>query len=306
MKKLTVYILAFVSLILSGFGVASAASGDLFIYPSPPDSMQHLDSRCNFIVSRFWDRCNFDLAQRSPEKFNEAFGDWIAIIPHATADTVYSSVDRLLTRFKKNGPITLSLAQMAENWLYCDTAQYSSTELYLPFARAAANCKKVPKADRARFESHVKIIESSSVGAIVPDIKYVKVDGSNGSLGELTAGSILLFFTDPDCVDCSLAKVRLSTDPNTKELIAKGELNVVSIYPGDADSDAWTRLKDGAPAEWLTVAMPEAYDYFDIRTTPKFIFLNSKHTVLASDLSIDYLLGAFRVANQAQKRTNEH
>ena len=54
--------------------------------------------------------------------------------------------------------------------------------------------------------------------------------------------------------------------------------------------------------------MPDAYDYFDLRSTPLFVFLNSRHKVLATGLDIDHLLNAFLVSNQAtlQKKANEH
>ena len=298
MKKIVFAILTFLAAITCGQGTAYGASGELFVYPVAPDSMTHLQTRCDYIISRFWDRCNFDHALREPEKFNRAFGDWISIMPHASADTVHASIDRLLARFVKKAPVVLELASMAENWLYCDTASMRSDEIYLPFARAAATNKKLSKAERARFEAHVKILESSYLGSNVPAIPVIYPDGSKGTLADINGGSILIFINDPDCMDCSLARVRLSADYNTNELIKRGELTIVSIYPGDTDDDNWAKAVSAAPANWVTVAMPAADEYFDLRTTPVFIFLNSAHKVLANNLDTDYLLGAFRVANQ--------
>lgn len=303
MKKFFSSILILFALVSGLSQRAEAASGDLFIYPVAPDTMMALQPRCDYIVSRFWDRCNFGTAFTKPDKLNRAFGDWISIMPHATADTVHHAIDRLMARFSKKGPETLQLATMAENWLYSDTAQIRSTELYLPFAKAAASNKKIKKADKARFEAHAKIIESSSVGSNVPDIPFVNADGSKGSLADISGkGSILLFFNDPDCMDCTMARIRLGADPNTRELIERGELVVLSIYPGEPDDENWQKAKDAAPKEWTVVAMPEAYDYFDLRSTPLFVFLNSRRKVLATELDADYLMGAFRAANQASKK----
>ena len=71
-------------------------------------------------------------------------------------DTVHMAVDRLIDKVKKSGPNTLTLAQMAERWLWADSAEILSEEIYLPFAKAAATHKKISNADRARFASHVK------------------------------------------------------------------------------------------------------------------------------------------------------
>lgn len=302
MKKILLNILLGIVAAISLSVTARASSGDLFVYPTPPDSMTQLMPRCNYIVSRFWDRCNFGTAFKDEAKLNRAFGDWVLIMPHAAADTVHASIDRLLARFAKKGPETLVLATLAENWLYSDTAEINSTEIYLPFARAAANHKKISKAERARFKSHVQIIESSSEGSTVPDIPFVNRDGSKSSFGSVTGtASILLFFNDPDCMDCNLARIRLSADPNTRELIERGELTVMSIYCGDTDDEGWEKAKANAPREWMCVAMPEADNYFDLRSTPLFVFLNSRHKVLLNNLGIDYLLGAFMAANLKAK-----
>lgn len=306
MKKLLYTIIVIAGLLGGMGGVAHAASGDLFPYPVPPDTMMNLQPRCDFIVSRFWERCNFGTAFTKEELLNRTIGDWFSIMPHATADTVHSAIDRLLKRFEKKGPETLALATMAENWLYSDTAQYFSDEIYLPFAKAAAENKKIGKTDKARFRTHVQIIESSRVGATVPDIPLVNADGTKTSLQAVKgSGSILLFFNDPDCFDCTIARIKLSADADTKQLIKRGELTVVSIYPGDTDDENWAKARQSTDSLWVTVAMPEAYDYFDLRSTPLFVFLNRNHKVLATDLTIDYLQGAFRTANQATLRRNE-
>ena len=288
-----------VALLLWLTPTASGASGDLFPYPAPPDTMMALQPRCDFIVSRFWNRCNFDQAMRSPEKFNRAFGDWISIMQHASADTVHASIDRLLDKFAKKGPETLQLATMAENWLYSDTASILSEEIYLPFARAAANHKKISKADKARFKMHQSVIETSGLNATLPNLEFIRPDGTKGHLDEVNSGSVLIFINDPDCSDCNLARVRLSADYNAKQLIERGELSIVSIYP-DEPNDEWRAVS--YPDTWTVGAMPDADLYFDLRSSPTFLFLNSRHKVLVKDMDLDYLLGAFRVANTAHNR----
>lgn len=304
MKRI-IYSIIFLIVLTAGAVRTSAATGDLFPYPVPPDTMQLFQNRCNYIVNRFWDRCNFDRAMKEPEKFNTVFGDWISIIPHASADTAHVAIDNLLKRFTKKGDVTLQLANMAENWLFSDTAQYLSPEVYLPFAKAAATNKKISKADRARYEGQVRILESSSVGATVPPIAIVKSDGTSGTLDEITGNSIFLFFNDPECMECSMARVRFNADPSTQELVKNGELTIVSIYPGETTDESWTKARADIPEGWQCIAMPEAYDYFDIRSLPAFYFLNKDHKVLLSGTNESYFLNSFRGAVQLKKNQAE-
>lgn len=301
MKKI-IYSIALAAVIAVGISGNVRAEEKLFDYPTPPDTMQQLRDRCDYIVSRFWNRCNFERAMREPDKFNADFGAWVNIMPHASADTVYTAIDNLLARFaKKDGATTLRLAQMAEAWLYTDSSEIFSEELILPFVRAAASHKKIAKNDKAHFSNILQILESSTEGATVPEIEYYLPDGSKGRLSNTESGSILLFFAKPLDAACSMARLRLDTDANTRALIKSGQLNIINIFPGEP-SEEWIKDTESYPAEWLNVAMPKAEEYFRLKELPEFYFLNSERKILRKDLNLNYLLGAFKVTNESRKK----
>lgn len=301
MKKTFIRIITVVCLLASAFH-GKAANDELIPRPLPPDTLLNLQPRCDFIINRFWDRCNFEQAFLHPKELNAAFGEWILIMPHASADTVHASVDKLIAKFAKSGPNTLKIAEMAENWLYSDTAQFRSEEVYLPFAKAAATHKKISKAEKARFAQQAQIIESSGLGKRVPDLKFTRPDGSKGSLADASGSSVLIFINDPDCSDCNLARVRLSADFNTNQLLKEGELTIVSLYPGEPDSKEWQEAAASYPETWIVGAMPDADLYFDLRESPTFIFLNKDHKVLAKYMPVDHYLNAFRIVNSQTSR----
>lgn len=295
----------FLLMALVGFvSPASFAKDDreLIPRPTPPDTMLNLQPRCDYIIARFWDRTNLEQAFLHPEELNQAFGEWVAIMPHASADTVHSSIQRLIAKTAKSGPSTLKLAELAEAWLYSDSSEYHSTEVYLPFAKAAASHKKISKVEKARFAQQVGVIQSSSTGSLVPNFTLIKPDGSKINFNDISGTSILLFINDPDCDDCSLARVRLSADYNTNQLIEKGELTVVSIYPGEANDKSWKEAAASYPSNWVVGALPTADMYFDMRQMPQFIFLNKDHKVLLRDVPVDHYLGAFRTATTKSQR----
>lgn len=300
MKKILLMILIAIA------AVMPAAAEKLFVYPEAPDTLLALQPRCDYVVSRFWDRCNFDQAFKNKQALNESFGDWVTFIPHASADTVFASINKLIGRFEKKGPETLELAKIAYAWLFSDTADVRSGEAYLPFAKAVVNHKKIKKEEKVPFQGHIRLIESSTIGATVPaDIPFVYADGTAGTMEKISGGSILLFFTEPDCIDCSVGRIRLSSDPDTKELIERGKLTIVYIFNGETDNPSWSRFVESAPSDWVTIAMPKVKEYFELPTNPTFYYLNSKHKILASGLTVNYLLNAFKVGNRAVKNKQE-
>lgn len=234
----------------------SAASGDLFDYPVPPDTVTTLQPRCDYIVERFWERCNFDLAMRNRDKFNTAFGDWVNLMPYASGEVVHKAVETLMQRFAKKGADeTLALATMAEQWLYSDTAEIRSEEILLPFVTAAANHKKIKKQDRQHFEALEKVLSSSNVGCTVPDIPFNYADGTRGSFADVKQGSVLLYIYDPDDINASLTRIKLDTDRNARELIEAGQLAIVTVYPGKPD-EKWRKDVESFPRPGSTWQYP--------------------------------------------------
>lgn len=206
-----------------------------FVYPSIPDSKTTLSERCNYLVFHFWERCNLKEIFTRKKDVDKAMSDWLSFMPYATADTVHLAIDTFLADVVKTGADnTLLIGKTAEKYLYTDTAEIYSEELYLPFCKAVANHKKVGKADKARFQAQAQILENSSLGVKAPAFEYVTVDGEKKSFGDVISSRIILFFNDPDCFDCMMARTRLSADYNTNQLIERGLVKVVCIYPGKA------------------------------------------------------------------------
>lgn len=302
-KKIIYIILTVVSL----FGCMSIKAQDndkLVSYPVPPDTMDNLMARCDYIINRYWLRCKFDYAMLHPDKFHTAFGDWVNIMPLASADTVHHAINELLEKFKKKGPETLALARIARQWLYSDTSELRSDEIYMPFAKAAAEHKKIKKEDRAIFAADYKRMSSSALGQTVPAVEMTKADGSIFNLGEIKKGSVLLFFENPDNVESSVARIRLQTNPDVRELVDRGDLVVVCINPGEP-TEEWKAGAVKLPEKWIVASMPNASEYFDLRVMPQLIYLNSQHKVLGNNMEYTHLIPAFEMANKLHKRKKQ-
>jgi hypothetical protein len=295
MKKLAIAILTIFSLF--GFQQVNAADGDLFEYPKPPEELTKLDERCNFLVEHFWERCDFKSALSRRDKLDNCFSDWISFIRFANTTSVFPAVDKLLETVKKSSDQSLAIAQLAEKYIYSDEAEYVSDELYLPFAKFAAENKKIPNEERVHFQAQVRIITSSAKGAVVPDLQMVNLTGDKVSLRQsIKSTNVVLFFNDPDCFDCTMARVRLAADYNLKKLIEENSVQLISIYPGEPD-DEWRKDAADYPDSWTVVAVPDADLYFNLSSTPKLYCLNSNCKVTLKDVPLDNLLQGFQTLN---------
>lgn len=274
-----------------------AAGDTLFQYPEAPDTMVNMTDRCSYVVDHFWDRCNFNHAFTVKDKLNSAFGDYIQLLPYADANTVHKSVDKLIEKVQKNPAQLLSLAEMAEGYLYSDTAHVLSDEVYYPFVQAVVTNKKIKQADKARFVAQERILSGSQVGMIAPDITFVDKDGNTKKLSEIPSGYVILFINDPECSDCMIARVRLSADYNINQFIEKGQLNIVSIYPGSAKDTEWIEGVKKIPENWIAGASEDIDQLYDLRFPPVIYYLNNRHKILSKSMTVDQLINAFQTIN---------
>lgn len=289
MKRLISILFLFV-VIVPGARVMAQQSETYFPYPVVPEEKVTLSERCNYLVEHFWDRCNLKQSFSSLDKLSQAFGDWLSFMPYASADTVHMSINRFIGDVGKLGGENMSaVAGMAEAWLYSDSAMYTSEELYLPFAKAAVSHKKVNKALKTKYAIQIKMIENSSVGAIMSPFNYTLPDGAQGNFADAIASRVILLFYDPDCIDCSLAKARLGADYNLNHLIEGGLVKVVAIYPGEI-TDEWKGSAATMPENWIVGAAPDIDMEIDIPETPCIYYLDARHKILAKHVVIDNLL----------------
>ena len=276
-----------------------------FQYPEPPESLETLDQRTSFLVEHFWERCNLKSAFSSRAKMHEAFNDYVLFMPYADTTVVCQSVRKLIKDVKKNAPDHISvLFEMAESSLYSDSAEYLIDPVYLIFANAAAKSKDVSKEARERYAMQASQIGASIVGNKLPNIDITTVNGESKKLNDISASYLLIIFDDPNDPENLMARVRLSADYSLNKLIERGDMTVISLYPGKADQ-TWKDRVSTYPANWVIAASPEANKYFDQRVKPTIYYANKEQEILSKSLVAENLLVAFRKVLQNKERIEE-
>lgn len=297
MKKIALTFCCMLMALMSVSALAQEAGDKPFQYPEIPESKGTLSERCNYFVYHFWERCNLPRTFTNKKDVDQAMNDWIALMPYATSDTVHLAIDSFLSDLASTGGDNVLLAaKTAEKYVYTDSAEIYSEELYLPFAKAVTNHKKIGKADKARFQAQVQILENSSLGAKAPAFEYVDVDGVKKSFADVIASRIIILFSDPDCIDCMMTRTRLSADYNTNQLIERGLVKVVCIYPGKPTKE-WKEAAASYPKNWIVGASEDIDQWFEIPQTPDIYYLDGKHKILGKHTPIDNLLSALRRIN---------
>lgn len=278
--------------------VATWAQNDdaelLVTMPVPPKTVERLDERCNYIVDNYWKTFNPKASFSNLKRLDATFGQFVAFTPYATADTVHAAISTLLKNVAAAKPENLvTLASIAEKWCYADSAEYQSEELYFPFVEAVATNKKAKGALRPRFEAQYRQLRDSRVGCKVQNLTLQRPDGTYTGIDSISAPLMLLFFYDPDCTDCRLAKARLAADFTIGALIRNNTLAIVAIYPGEP-GDEWRNDALTLPKDWVVGALPDADLHFTMRNQPEIYYLDPDRIIRVKDVPVDNILTTFR------------
>ena len=291
MKKL---FFTFLTLLLAS--LTGRAEETLFPYPTVPEGIETLNERANYAVSHFWDKFPFNRPIADEELLGQAMYDYIMFLSLADDQPAFDSVDKLLESLSKDPQKLLTFGYIAQDLCYVPSAPFLSDELYLRFADAVAGNKKIKSADKSSFASHITTIRQTRPGDKAPNLRFVKPDGSKTQLDDYYGKYIILFFNDPACSDCNLARVRLSADININEHIKNEELLIISVYPYAPD-DTWRKAAERYNPAWLVVASDKADEIYDLRNTPSIYYLNPSHKILSKEMTVDQMIDGFRNIN---------
>ncbi|MCM1028501.1 MAG: DUF5106 domain-containing protein [Pseudoflavonifractor sp.] len=284
-----IIILAILCAIIMGTAPLSAQDeGLLFPMPDVPDEIS-INERPDYVIAHYWDKCNFKSVLSSKERYVKAFDTYVDMMKATSRRAAMRSIYLFLEKLEKYPDVLLYTAELAESMMYGPSATFQSDEAYLPFARAVAANKKISKAEKARFGEQARIISQSSKGMTAPKLEYVDSVGATHRLETDSVSIVILFFNEPDCFDCIIARGRLAANPNLNTLISQGAAKVVAITPSEGD-ETWRSQAAKYPANWTVGAAEDVYDIYDIRHTPTIYILNKERSIISKDTSVDELV----------------
>lgn len=283
MKKILLLIVTLLSM------HATAQDNGLFQLPIVPENITTLQDRSDYLVEHYWDFCDLGKAFSQRDKMAAAFDVYLSLMPYASAEKVFDSVDKFMDKIKK-GPDVLFIADLAEQKLYGDSAEYASDELYLKFLDKVVANKKVDKNFKLRYRHQQRVLGQSQIGMPAPEFAYIDIDGHKGRfVNDSTKIGTMLFFNDPDCTSCSMARLRLDADVQATRLTSEGYLDIYSVYPGEPD-DQWKSMAAEYPASWHNVASPTVDEIYDLRHSPSFYLINPDGKILFKTDNVDLIL----------------
>lgn len=291
-------LVAVVAALLSLPAVAQEASTvkPLFEYPEVPEKLTKPNLRANFMVAHLWEKYPLDKEPiADAASFHETFTDYLSFFTIADRDEVEKSIKNYVERVAKNERnlyLTVGILDAEVLNIY---GSFCSDDVYTMFAKYLTDNKHVPGELKDVMKDNMRVLANSTVGTAVADMPLAKSPSGATSLAGIASEYTILFFNAPDCVDCSIYKVRLKANLAANTLIEAGVLSIVSVYP-----EGQTDGIDGEAANWNVASLPDFDKAYDMRIRPAVYFLDSEKRIVAKFVEIDNLLSTLEGIKQAK------
>ena len=270
--------------------LAEKLSGRLFAYPMAPDTCTNLESRCNYIITHFWDGYDISKPISDETAFEETFRDFVDFFRYAHRNIVMNTVGDLMNKAQSNTSNLLKLGEVAERALYGTEAEFWSDEVYVAFIKPLAGNKNLPKQVRERYASQLARINSVQLGEVL-DFEYIGADGLKHRLSDLTeCESVILLFLD-DSMDSKIGRLRLSTDVALNALLESGNAKLVCLTMNPYSAD-WAAEATGYCENWTVGCDENLLKQLDLRVFPCCYVLDNQHAIVSKSLSVEGLMSA--------------
>lgn len=208
-----------------------------------------------------------------------------ARIERLTADSAITVLKQKLDSAQATGRKGYeSYLKEAESALASPESPVHSEQMWIEVLRHQCASPLIKGADKARPEYLLNDAKKNMIGTQATDIDLMLKDGSTTTLSKIASGDnrlTLLYFTNPDCEACQLAKGRIAESPVISRMVAEGTLKVVAVYPLD-DEQLWSRTQMPPTVidTWNSTQSIEADETYVLPSMPLFYLLDSKMTVI--------------------------
>lgn len=269
--------------------LAEQQPGTLFAYPLAPDTCSTLESRCNFIISHFWD--NFDISKPIVDDtaFEVTFRDFVDFFRYGHRNVVLTAARDLVNKAQSNATNLKKIGEVAERALFGTDAEYWSDEVFIAFVGPLARSKQLPREVRDHYAELLARINSVQVGLTL-DFDYVGIDGLKHRLSELEGETFIVLFLD-DSTDSMIGRLRLSTDVAFNALLNEGHAKLLCLCMNKYSSD-WARTASAYADNWEFGCSDELMKTLDLRVFPCCYVLDGQHTIVNKSFSVERLMQA--------------
>ena len=273
----------------AGTLLASIAQFDQELPPAPQHYYQNRTLLRQYYCQHCFDYYPFnDLRMTTAPMTTQRLRDFCANALYLSPADAAQAADNLLAKAQVNA----STYHFFYDWLAktfgSQGTPFYNEPIYLAMLNNALKYNSLDKDHRVKCETEYKLHTLNMEGTTINNFKVQWADGTRGTLHDVEAEYLLVYFQNPECPECTMIRGFLAENEELNQAIASGRLKVVTIYFED-DEELWKRyITNEAKAEYL-----HGWDYsgeidkntlFDLRAIPYMFLVDKDKKIIKKDL----------------------
>jgi hypothetical protein len=276
----------------SGIPAAESEAAPSFQMVTIPSVLTGPDERAEYLMRHYWDHFDFsDTAYiHLPEITEQAFVDYIEIMPYTSVPVVAESVKDMLAKAEAERKVYLYFVDLYEKYLYDPNSPMRNDEFFIPVLEAMLSSAAVEEKTRPAYL--LELARRNRPGAKAADFTYTLADGKKATLYSIRSEYTILFFYNPDCRNCREVSGQLQASPVIQHLTQEGRIRILAFYP-DEDISAWRNHLLHIPGEWINsydaTARVKDDEIYDLKAIPTLYLLDKEKIVLLKDPTFEQL-----------------
>ena len=265
-----------------------------FSLPIIPMSITDPQARANYLAENYWN--NFDFNDTSliskPEIAEQAFVNYIDMLPHTAFPVMVSSINKTLEQSLKNEQMFTYFTDLFEKYLYDPNSPMRNEEVYIVALDYIVASPKVNETNKIRPRFQLEHLNKNRPGQIATDFTYILANGKREKMHDIKSDYLVIFFNNPGCPACKQIQFGFEQSPVILRMQEMGKLKVLAMYI-DKDIDAWKQYHSAIPAQWIN-----GYDdtfvindekIYDLRAIPNLYLLDKDKRVILKDAPPEHL-----------------
>ena len=259
-----------------------------FQLPEVPAMLNTPELRLAYVVEHYWDHFDFrDTAYiHLPDITEQAAVNYMDLLPRMPQDKALAALSIMVEKASVEPLMMDYMWKTFFRYWHEPNSPLKNEDMFILFCQGVEQTPAVKLVLREKAGYLRSMAEKNRVGMKAADFTYTLASGKQGRLSGLKAPYTLVFFYNPDCHTCADIKQAMHRSLRLKDLVASGQMMVLTIYP-DEDVALWRNHLGEMSDEWIN-----GYDKgqvltvekrYDLSSIPSFYLLDKDKKVLLKD-----------------------
>ena len=290
-----IYLLFFISICFACKGQQKERENHIqrtFEMISVPDSITQPEARAIYVAMHYWDRFDFTdtMYIHLPKITEQAFSNYLSVMQYVPKETAALSIREMMHKAIVKKEMFSYFAGLYEKYLYDLESPLHDESLFIYALEAMIEEPVFDEIQKIRPAHLLELALKNKIGDFAIQFDYTLANEKQGSLYDVKADCLLLFFYQPDCYTCMETTEKLAGSNILNKLLKRQKLQILAVYPGE-DFYAWKNNLSYMPSDWI-----HAYDHtgrirgeeiYDLKSSSTLYLLDKEKKVLLKDTNIE-------------------